>query len=185
MKRAAVLAAVAALVSGCASLAVRPCDSIAERDGKYASRFFLGIITLGISEATIQHEQWMEAREGWRFCPPPSALQGGPPPAAWQGVPPSTAAGRRTPGLLLNTTKWTVNVYLDSDPAATNAAPLLILRPGEGRHVALVPGPHRIVARSVGETTGTREYAGRYERQILIDPRDRSFRLQLSEGEFK
>ena len=185
MKRAAVLAAVAALISGCASLAVRPCDSIAERDGKYATRFFLGIITLGISEATIQHEQWIEAREGWRFCPPPVAWQGPPPPGAWQGPPSSTAAVPRTPGLLVNATKWTVNVYLDADPAAANAAPLLTLRPGEGRHVALVAGPHRIVARPVGETAGTREQAGRYERQIQIDPRDRSFRLQLSEGEFK
>ncbi len=176
MKRAAVLAALATALAGCASLAVRPCDSLAERDGKYAARLFLGIITLGISEATIQHEQWMEAREGWRFCPPP---------VGWQGVPPPTALGSRTPGMLVNATKWTVNVYLDADPAAATAVPLLTLRPGEGRRVALVAGPHRIVARPIGETSGTQEQAGRYERQIQIDPRDRSFRLQLSEGEFR
>ena len=203
MKRVAVLAAVAALISGCASLALRPCDSIAERDGKYATRFFLGIITLGISEAAIQHEQWMEAREGWRFCPPPGAWQGAPPPGAWQGSrppgawqgapppgawqsPPSpTAAAPRTPGLLINTTRWTVNVYLDTDPASPGVFPFLVLRPGESRHMALLAGPHRIVARPVAETAGAAEGVGRYERQIQIDPRDRSFRLQLSEGDFR
>ena len=194
MKRAAALAALATALAGCASLAVRPCDSIAERDGKYASRLFLGIITLGISEATIQHEQWMEAREGWRFCPPPSAWQDPPPPGAWQGPrppgpwqgPPSpTAAVPRTPGLLVNETKWTISVYLDADPATVGGPPLLTLRPGESRHLALLAGPHRIVARPVAESTGTAERGGRYERKFQIDPRDRSFRLQLSEGDFK
>ena len=71
MKRAIALAALALARSGCASLAVRPCDSIAERDGKYVLRFFPGVLTLGISEAAIQQEQWLEAGEGWRFCPPP------------------------------------------------------------------------------------------------------------------
>lgn len=176
MKRAVGLAMLAAALSGCASLAVRPCDSIAERDSKYATRFFLGILTLGISEAGIQHEQWLEAREGWRFCPPP---------VAWQGPPPPTAAGPRTPGLLVNATRWTVNVYLDADPGSAGVPPLLTLRPGEGRQLALVAGPHRIVARPAADTPGTATPAGRYERQIQIEPRDRSFRLQLSEGEFK
>ena len=176
MRRAVGLAMLAAALSGCASLAVRPCDSIAERDSKYASRFFLGILTLGISEAGIQHEQWLEAREGWRFCPPP---------VAWQGPPPPTAAGPRTPGLLVNATRWTVNVYLDADPTSGGVPPLLTLRPGEGRQLALMAGPHRIVARPAAEAPGAATPVGRYERQIQIEPRDRSFRLQLSEGEFK
>lgn len=176
MKRAVALVALAAALSGCASLAVRPCDSIAERDGKYVSRFFLGILTLGISEAAIQQEQWLEAREGWRFCPPP---------VGWQGPPPPTALGPRTPGLLVNSTKWTVNVYLDSDPAVTGVVPSLTLRPGEGRQLALLAGPHRIIARPVGEPTAAPAPTGRYERQIQIDPRDRGFRLRLLEGEFR
>lgn len=176
MKRAVGLAALAAILSGCASLAVRPCDSIAERDSKYTARFFLGILTLGLSEAGIQHEQWLEAREGWRFCPPP---------VAWQGPPPPTAAGPRTPGLLVNATRWTINIYLDTDPASAGALPLLSLRPGEGRQLALLAGPHRIVARPAAETTEGAGPAVRYERQIQIEPRDRSFRLQLSEAEFK
>jgi len=176
MRRALSLAAVTALLAGCASLAVRPCDTIGERDGKYAARLFLGIITLGISEAAIQQEQWIEAREGWRFCPPP---------LAWQGGPPPSAGGPRTPGLLVNDTTWTLQVYLDADPGAAGAGPLLTLRPGEGRRLALLAGPHRIVARPMPETTGPGSLEKRYERRIQIDPRDRSFRLQLSEKEFK
>ena len=197
MKRTMALVALAATLSGCASLAVRPCDSVETRDSKYAARFFLGILTLGISEAGIQNEQCMEAREGWRFCPPPVGWQGPPPrpgawqgspgpppPGAWQGPPSPTVAWTRTPGMLVNGTRWTVNVYLDADPASVGVPPLVTLRPGESRQLALLAGPHRIVARPSAETPGA-PLAGRYERQIQIEPRDRDFRLELSEGEFK
>jgi hypothetical protein len=174
--RIAAVTLVAFALSGCASLAVRPCDSIAERDAKYTARFFLGILTLGISEATIQHEQWLEAREGWRFCPPP---------VGWlEGPPPPGAAARRTPGLLVNATRWTLNVYLDTDPEAGGVIPLLTMRPGESRRVALLAGPHRVVARPITGATDARPPELQYARQIHIDPRDRSFRLQLSEKEF-
>jgi hypothetical protein len=198
MKRAIALVGLAAILSGCASLAVRPCDSIEERDSKYAARFFLGVLTLGLSEAGIQNEQWVEGREGWRFCPPPVGWQGQgppppgawqgqrpPPPGAWQSPPSPTAAVPRTPGLLINTTRWTVNVYLDTDPATSGVLPFLVLRPGEGRQLALVAGPHRIVANPIAEASGAPAPAARYERQIQIEPRDRSFRLELSEGEFR
>jgi hypothetical protein len=176
MKRVVALTALAALLSGCASLAVRPCDSLADRNGKYAARFFLGILTLGISEAGVQQEQWLEAHEGWRFCGPP---------VAWPGPPPPAAAMLRTPGVLVNTTRWPVNVYLDTDPSSPGVFPLLTLRPGESRQLALVGGQHRIVAQPVAEAGGAALPAGRYDRTIQIEPRDRSFRLQLSAGEFK
>lgn len=175
MKRAIALVALAIALSGCASLAVRPCDSIGTRDSKYAARFFLGIITLGVSEAGIQHEQFLEATEGWRFCPPP---------VVWQGPPPAMGAPR-TPGMLVNATKWTINVYLDVEPAIPEIPPLLTLRPGESRQLALIAGQHRIVAKPAAETAAATAPAGRYERQIQIDPRDRSFRLQITEGEFR
>jgi hypothetical protein len=56
--------AVLATLAGCASLAVRPCDTIEDRDGKYVGRFFLGVATLGLSEVTIQHEEVRQAYEG-------------------------------------------------------------------------------------------------------------------------
>lgn len=175
MKRALMFVGLAIALSGCASLAVRPCDSIGTRDSKYAARFFLGIITLGISEAGIQHEQFLEASEGWRFCSPPVARQG----------PPQAMDTPRTPGTFTNVTKWTVNVYLDVDPAIAGTPPLFTLRPGESRQLTLVPGPHRIVAKPTVGTAGGTAPPERYDRQIQIDPRDRSFRLQLAEGEFK
>jgi hypothetical protein len=78
-----------------------------------------------------------------------------------------------------------VNVFLDTDPAVGGVPPLLVLRPGESRQLALVAGPHRIVAQPAAETPAAVVPPGRYERQIQIEPRDRSFRLQLSEAEFK
>jgi hypothetical protein len=76
-------------------------------------------------------------------------------------------------------------VYLDTDPATSDVLPFLVLRPGDGRQLALVAGPHRIVANPIAEASGAPAPAARYERQIQIEPRDRSFRLELSEGEFK
>ena len=175
VKRALTFVVLAIALSGCASLAVRPCDSIGTRDSKYAARFFLGIITLGISEAGIQHEQLLEASEGWRFCPPP---------VGWQGPPPTMGAPRAS-GMMVNATKWAVNVYLDADPAIAGVPPLFTLRPGESRQLALIAGTHRIVARPTVETAAGAVSSVRYERQIQIDPRDRNFRLQLSEAEFR
>lgn len=177
MKRALTFVVLAIALSGCASLAVRPCDSVGTRDAKYAARFFLGIITLGIFEAGVQHEQAIEAMEGWRFCPPPR-------PVAWQGPPPAMGAPR-TSGMIVNATKWAVNIYLDADPAVAEFPPLFTLRPGESRQLALVAGPHRIVAKPTMEGAAGTASSVRYERHIQIDPRDRSFRLQLSEGDFK
>ncbi|MDE2059943.1 MAG: hypothetical protein KGL31_01040 [candidate division NC10 bacterium] len=177
MKRAVALVALTVTLSGCASLAVRPCDSVGTRDSKYAARFFLGIITLGIFEAGVQQEQAVEAMEGWRFCPRPA-------PVAWQRPPPAMGMPR-TPGMLVNATKWTVDVYLDIDPAIAGIPPLLTLRPGESHQLALVAGRHRVVARPTAETAVGAASSRRYERQIEIDPRDRSFQLQLFEADFK
>jgi hypothetical protein len=48
------------ILTGCASLAVTPCDTIADRDGKYFGRFFLGVATLGLSEVTIQQRRFVK-----------------------------------------------------------------------------------------------------------------------------
>src|SRR5262249_30246688 len=48
-RQATLYLAALALLAGCASLAVTPCDTIADRDGKYFGRFFLGVATLGLS----------------------------------------------------------------------------------------------------------------------------------------
>src|SRR5512145_2211127 len=68
------LAALATL-AGCASLAVTPCDTVADRDGKYFGRFFLGVATLGLSEVTIQQEEVRQAYQGSPDCPPPPGVK--------------------------------------------------------------------------------------------------------------
>ena len=60
-RRLAWLLAGLGALAGCASLAIRPCDTIPDRDGKYFGRFFLGVATLGLSEVTIQHEELRQA----------------------------------------------------------------------------------------------------------------------------
>jgi hypothetical protein len=182
VKRTIVLIALVIALSGCASLAVRPCDSVGTRDSKYAARFFLGIITLGISESGIQREQAIEAREGWRFCPPPM-------PVAWQGPPPAIGPAPvpgmpRTPGMFVNATRWTLNVYLDGNAAIVGVPPTFTLRPGESRQVAMMPGPHRILAQPAAGTLDA-AVSAQYQRQIQIDPRDRHFRLQITEADFR
>src|SRR5512147_765733 len=64
-----------ATLAGCASLAVTRCDTIADRDGKYFGRFFLGVATLGLSEVTIQQEEVRQAYEGSPSCPPPQGVK--------------------------------------------------------------------------------------------------------------
>ena len=77
--------AVLATLAGCASLAVRPCDTIEDRDGKYFGRFFLGVTTLGLSEVTIQQEEIRQASQGSPGCPPPGQ------PVDWSSsTPPNT-----------------------------------------------------------------------------------------------
>jgi len=67
--------AVIPMLAGCASLAIQPCDTIPDRDGKYFGRFFLGVTTLGLSEVTIQQEEIRQAYQGYPGCPPPSGVQ--------------------------------------------------------------------------------------------------------------
>src|SRR5215468_2166165 len=109
--RAAHLLVVLLILAGCASLAVRPCDTIEDRDGKYFGRFFLGVATLGLSEVTIQQEERRQVYEGSPSCPPPPGVRvvtaSSPTPAAGQSV---------ALGTLVNRTPWTLAVYLDQDP---------------------------------------------------------------------
>ena len=178
-KRLAVLGMALATLAGCASLAVRPCDTIEDRDGKYFGRFFLGVATVGLSEVTIQSEEIRQAYEGYRSCPPPPGVQVVP--AASPAPAGSQAAAVAT---IVNGTRWTLSVYLNADPAAVGKGPLMILRPGDGRQYALLAGRHRMVARPTGAPPGTLPPVT-WDRQFEIDPRVRSFRLQLNEADFK
>ncbi len=168
-----------ALLAGCASLAVRPCDTIEDRDGKYFGRFFLGVATVGLSEVTIQQEEVRQAYAGSPGCPPPPGVRvvSAPRPASADGQ--SAAVGT-----LVNGTRWTIGVYLNQEPDAPGTAPFSILRPSGSLQIAFRPGEHRLVARPTGAPPGTLPSVT-WSRQIDIDPRVRGFKLQFNEADFK
>jgi hypothetical protein len=178
-KQAALLLAGLAVLAGCASLAVNPCDTIEDRDGKYFGRFFLGVATLGLSEVTIQQEEVRQAYQGSPGCPPPPGVRvvTAPKPAASGGQ--SAAVGT-----LVNGTRWTLGLYLNQEPGAPGIAPFAILRPGANLQVAFRPGQHTLMARPTGAPPGTLP-AVQWSRQLEIDPRVRGFKLQFAEADFK
>jgi hypothetical protein len=167
-----------ALLPACASLAIRPCDTIEDRDGKYFGRFFLGVATVGLSEVTIQSEEIRQAGEGYPSCPPPPGVQvvSAPRPASVRSSP--------AVGTLVNGTRWTLGVYLNRDPANRAQGPFTILRPGESRQIGFQPGQHQLSAQPTGAPPGTLPNVT-WSRQMEIDPRVRSFKLQFAEVDFK
>jgi hypothetical protein len=177
----ALLVVVVAL-AGCASLAVTPCDTIADRDGKYFGRFFLGVATIGLSEVTIQQEEVRQAYQGSPGCTPP------PPPPGVRVVtapkPASAGGPSAAVGTLVNGTPWTIGLYLNQEPGTPGVAPFAILRPNGSLQVAFRPGQHSMVARPTGAPPGTLPSV-QWRRQFEIDPRVRGFKLQFNEADFK
>ncbi len=170
--------ALALLLPACASMAIRPCDSIEDRDGKYFGRFFLGVATVGLSEVTIQREEMREASEGCPNCPPPPGVRvvSAPGPA---GMGRQSAAA----GTLVNGTPWTIGIYLNQPPGV-RGAPWAILRPGGSIQFAFRAGLHHLMAQPTGAPPGTLPNVT-WSRQMEIDPRVRSFKLQFAEADFK
>src|SRR5262245_4187620 len=170
--------AVLMTLAGCASLAVRPCDTIEDRDGKYFGRFFLGVATLGLSEVTIQQEEVRQAYQGSPGCPPPPGVRivtaSNPNPAVGDSV---------ALGTLVNGTRWTLVVYLNQDPAAAGAAPLTFISPNDSFQIAFRPGEYRLVARPTGAAPGSLPNVT-WSRRVDIDPRVRGFKLRFNEADF-
>src|SRR5262245_43226544 len=173
-------------LAGCASLAVRPCDTIPDRDGKYVGRFFLGVATLGLSEVTIQREEIRQAYEGFPSCPPPPGVRvvsaSAPNPAA--GTPSPAGGQSAAVGTLVNGAPWTIVLYLNQDPDAPGAAPLTFLWPNTSMQLAFRPGHYRLVARPTGAAPGDLPRVT-WTREMEIDPRVRGFKLQFNEVDFK
>jgi hypothetical protein len=162
---------------GCASLAVNPCDSVPDRDGKYFGRFFLGVATLGLSEVTIQQEEVRQAYAGSPDCPPPSGVR------VVSASQPDPTGGRSVAmGTLVNGTPWTLVVYLNQDPDARGASPLTFLFPGTSFQLAFQPGEYRLVARPTGSGDVPRLT---WSRQMEIDARVRGFKLEFEQANFE
>ena len=172
------LAMVAAL-AGCASLAIQPCDTIPDRDGKYFGRFFLGVATLGLSEVTIQQEEIRQAYQGYPGCPPPPGVQ------VVSASVPSQAGGESVAlGTLVNGAPWAIVVYLNQNPDAPGAQPLTVLFPAGSLQLAFRPGQYRLAARPTGAAPGSLPRVT-WSRQVEVDPRVRGFKLTFNEADFK
>ena len=172
-------AVVLVALAGCASLAVRPCDTIPDRDGKYFGRFFLGVATLGLSEVTIQQEEMRQAVEGSHGCPPPPGVRVVSPSSPSSAGAPSVALGK-----LVNGAPWAIAVYLNQDPDVPGAPPLTILFPSGDLQLAFRPGQYRLVARPTGAAPGDLPKVT-WSRQVDIDPRVRGFTLTFNQADFK
>jgi hypothetical protein len=167
----------AAALAGCASLAIQPCDTIPDRDGKYFGRFFLGVATLGLSEVTIQQEEVRQAYQGYPGCPPPPGVQ-----IVSASVPAPSGGQSAALGTLVNGAPWAIVVYLNQDPPG--AQPLTILFPANSLQIAFRAGQYRLVARPTGAASGSLPRVT-WSRQVEIDPRVRGFKLTFNEADFK
>jgi hypothetical protein len=178
-RRVASFLAVLVTLAGCASLAVNPCDTIPDRDGKYFARFFLGVATIGLSEVTIQQEEFRQAYQGSPDCPPPAGVR-----VVTASVP-NTAGGESVAlGTLVNGAPWAIVVYLNQDPDAPGAMPLTVLFPAKDLRIAFRPGQYRVVARPTGAAPGDLPRVT-WSRQVEIDPRVRGFKLTFNQADFK
>jgi hypothetical protein len=167
------------ILAGCASLAVNPCDTIADRDGKYFGRFFLGVATIGLSEVTIQQEEIRQAYQGSPGCPPPPGVR------VVSAPRPNAAGGQSVAvGTLVNGAPWALAVYLNQDPDVPGTAPLTILFRAASMQLAFQPGQHRLVARPTGAAPGDLPRVT-WNRQIEIDPRVRGFKLEFNQADFR
>ena len=179
-RRVAGLLAVLVTLASCASLAIKPCDTIPDRDGKYVGRFFLGVATLGLSEVTIQQEEVRQAYQGNPGCPPPPGV------TIVTASKPNPAGGSESVavGTLVNGAPWMIVLYLNQDPDVRGATPLTFLDPGASMKLAFRAGEHRLVARPTGAAPGSLPRVT-WSREIEVDPRVRSFKLQFNEADFK
>ncbi len=178
-RRIACALALVSALAGCASLAIQPCDTIPDRDGKYFGRFFLGVATLGLSEVTIQQEEVRQAYQGYPGCPPPAGVQ-----VVSASVPSSGGGDSVALGTLVNGAPWAIVVYLNQNPDAPGAQPLTILFPANSLQLAFRAGQYRLVARPTGAAPGSLP-AVTWSRQVDIDPRVRGFKLTFNEADFK
>jgi hypothetical protein len=164
---------------GCASLAVNPCDTIADRDGKYFGRFFLGVATLGLSEVTIQQEEVRQAYQGSPGCPPPPGVQ-----VVRASVPAAASDQSVALGTLVNGAPWAIAIYLNQNPDAPGALPFTILFPNGNLKLVFKPGQYSLIARPTGAAPGDLPKVT-WSRQMEVDPRVRGFKLQFNQADFK
>jgi hypothetical protein len=122
---------------------------------------------------------------------PPAPTRSSPPPATTRSTPSSppgagAPASAASQGRFINTTSWSLRVWIDASPANSAAPPTVTLQPGETVPWTLAQGPRRIVAHAypVGQAGG--EVVGRFDRTIALDPQRASgWFLRFREADFR
>ena len=140
----------------------------------------LGLLTGAIIGGAIENERgeaapMQPARPVVSTRSPPQA---GYPTATAQTIDP-------TSGQFLNSTRWRLEVFVDTDPQATPSATAILLSPQESRQYSLDLGPHRVVARALVDTQFGTRTVGRYDRTIQVDPRGSGWTLRFTEADFR
>ncbi|MFQ5840182.1 MAG: glycine zipper domain-containing protein [Candidatus Methylomirabilales bacterium] len=98
---------------------------------------------------------------------------------------PGQYAGDPTQGEFVNTTPFTIHLFIDPDGPQNQVAPSATLNPGESRPAVLDVGQHRIKAEAWRDTQLGKRMVGRYDRTILVDVRANGWSLRFSEGDFR
>ena len=110
--------------------------------------------------------------------PPPTPPQAGYPTATGPTIDP-------TSGQFLNSTRWRLEVFVDTDPQVTPSGTTILLNPQESRQYSLDLGPHRVAARALVDTQFGTRTVGRYDRTIQVDPRGSGWTLRFTEADFR
>lgn len=138
----------------------------------------LGLLTGAIIGGAIENER------GEAAPMPPARPASTPAPPA--GSPTATASTMDpTSGQFLNSTRWRLEVFVDTDPQATPSGTAILLNPQESRQYSLDLGPHRVVARALVDTQFGPRTVGRYDRTIQVDPRGSGWTLRFTEADFR
>jgi hypothetical protein len=90
-----------------------------------------------------------------------------------------------TSGQLLNSTRWRLEVFFDTDPQAGPGGTAILLNPQGSRQYSLDLGPHRVMARALVDTQFGTRTVGHYDRTIQVDPRGSGWTLRFTEADFR
>jgi type IV pilus biogenesis protein CpaD/CtpE len=103
--------------------------------------------------------------------------------------PPSTAdtpARDATRGRFINTTSWSLRVWIDEQPTAAASVVAVTLKPGETVSWTLAQGPHRVVAHAYAVAPPSDTVVARFDRTIALDPkRVDGWFLRFREADFR
>jgi osmotically inducible lipoprotein OsmB len=139
----------------------------------------VGLLTGAIVGGAVENER---AQAGY---PPPSPAVTPPPQPQASASTPAAPTVDPTAGQFVNSTRWRLEIFVDSDPQATQSASVVLLNPQEARQFYLDLGPHRVIAQATVDTQFGTRTVGRYDRTIQVDPRGSGWTLRFTESDFR